>query len=96
MNRSYEPCLCGATDCPRCFPGSYRNEARFEWVANYFPGKKCETCPLYREPIIPSVDTGCGVIDGDDPIDDCPALIEDEEKMADDAAYSKWESRNDS
>lgn len=22
MTRSYEPCLCGATDCPRCYPGN--------------------------------------------------------------------------
>ena len=42
MGRSYEPCMCGAPDCPRCFPGHF---VRFGGRNFYLgDGDPCEAC----------------------------------------------------
>jgi len=91
--RSIEPCLCGDPACKRCFPASYASEGRMEWIAGYFEGKRCATCPHHHEPIIPNVDTGCGVIDGDVDLEECPALQAEETSMAEDYESDRYEAR---
>jgi len=74
--------MCGAPDCPRCFPGSYQNESRYEWIGNYFPGKRCNSCEH-------CTDSGadysiCAVLEGDAELDSCPALAAAERSAEDD------------
>lgn len=36
MNRDAGPCLCGALDCPRCYPGNVRySRAARRWVEKH-------------------------------------------------------------
>jgi len=49
-----QPCMCGATDCPRCFPGgeipeeclcgATNTDEDGEWVYPPFPGACSEEC----------------------------------------------------
>lgn len=45
MKRMPELCLCGAPDCPRCFPGNGYRDARGRWRAY----KEDDRTPLDQE-----------------------------------------------
>ena len=88
MVKIIEPCLCGDPACPRCFPVSYADEARIEWIANYFQGKACISCECHI------VEEGlCAVVEDEAELDDCPALSAQEAKDSDDYEAERHEAR---
>lgn len=40
INKMSEPCLCGAPDCPRCFPYTYKDEIAYNMWENQYPDKE--------------------------------------------------------
>jgi len=92
MPKSFEPCLCGASDCPRCFPGSYANERDLAWIANYFPGKLCAACALCNTDQDGQL-FECKVLNDEADLSECPALEEKECRAAEEHESDRYEAR---
>lgn len=70
------PCMCGATDCPRCFPESHWHEGAVETISNLFPDKACHGCDCSVWQPGEDEDTlvDCRVLIGDSTPDRCQIL----------------------
>ncbi len=33
----YEPCCCGALDCPRCYPSTYKDSRLYDFYEDEYP-----------------------------------------------------------
>jgi len=92
MARLPEPCLCGAPDCARCFPGSYASDRDYNWAESYFEGPRCSSCPHYSV-ATEDVAAECSVIEGDGSPEDCPALQHAETKLEEEYESDRYEAR---
>jgi hypothetical protein len=105
MRNSYEPCLCGAPDCPQCFPGNFtRIGGRL--VYNEDEDKVCEVCNGTGRAPCPTcqyttAEDGCGAPDYpfDCPVcpecDGKPTARERAEAAEEDEAERRAEARRD-